>query len=381
MPDYACATALGLALTPWSDYGPAGAWLGMKHGGMATEQSKPLDSTPSQCSTPGWPNAAPSEPATRDGCTPSDFLFVERGRRLGAVRLAPWSSIKATVLPLATKPHRSDPRTSEDPKMSPNASAPVQAVMRTMASLELLSSTEGGMAVGQLAHALGIEKSLASRLLNSLHAGGYVVRNAATDHYELSLKILSLASRYSDRIGFPSVVQPILTELADNVKELVQLSAIEGHGLALISHAQTRRHGLTILPIPGSYIPPHATAAGKAWLASLGDNEAIERALTFGFERLTSSTIGTVEALIKDLREVRIRGYSTNLGEYTDDINALGVAIGKGRFGKTVGTVSVSAPATRMGLVEMEEISPVLIDAASAIESIWPRHATVVAGQ
>lgn len=70
------------------DYGPAGVWLRVPLGKLATERSVPLD-RPTLAALDAWTaQRAPHRPLPhpRTG-TPTDFLFTQHGRRLGATRL------------------------------------------------------------------------------------------------------------------------------------------------------------------------------------------------------------------------------------------------------------------------------------------------------
>jgi len=80
--------ALDLPLDAVVDYGPAGTWLRVPLGKMAAERSVPLDATTIEL-LDHWVDQRGIQralPHPRDG-TPTDFLFVHRGRRIGSVRI------------------------------------------------------------------------------------------------------------------------------------------------------------------------------------------------------------------------------------------------------------------------------------------------------
>jgi hypothetical protein len=79
---------LDLELGAVVDYGPAGTWLRVPLGKLATERTVPLD-VPTLTALDEWANRRGGHrpiPHPRTG-KPTDFLFTERGRRLGATRL------------------------------------------------------------------------------------------------------------------------------------------------------------------------------------------------------------------------------------------------------------------------------------------------------
>jgi len=70
------------------DYGPAGTWLRVPLGKLATERSVPLDE-PTLAALDAWAHRRGSHrpiPHPRTG-RPTDFMFTEHGHRLGATRL------------------------------------------------------------------------------------------------------------------------------------------------------------------------------------------------------------------------------------------------------------------------------------------------------
>lgn len=261
---------------------------------------------------------------------------------------------------------------SEATSVRADNAAPVQAVQRTMRVLECLVEAGSGMSVLELASAVAVDKSVVSRLLASLASQGYVIRDSASDRYVLSLKLLSLASRYADRMGFPWVAQPVLQQLSDDTRELTQLAAVERSRLRLAAHSKSSQQLAIMPPTLGSSVALHATASGKAYLASLPDERALELALGFGLSSLTSRTITTAQRLLEELAAIRAQGYSFCQGEFHDGINAVACAIGKERFGFCVGTVALSAPESRLAGDRVEEKVQLLRDAAAAIEAVWP---------
>ena len=79
---------LDLELDAVVDYGPAGTWLRVPLGKLATERTVPLDQSTLPRSISGHIGEAAHRPLPhpRTG-KPTDFMFTEHGRRLGATRL------------------------------------------------------------------------------------------------------------------------------------------------------------------------------------------------------------------------------------------------------------------------------------------------------
>jgi DNA-binding IclR family transcriptional regulator len=258
-----------------------------------------------------------------------------------------------------------------------NNSARLHAVSRTMQTLELLAKSTTGVTVLKLASTLEVGKGIASRLLASLLDHGYVVREAETDRYHLSLKLTSIALRHLQRVGFPAICQPILRKLSQETQELVQLSAVAEKHLVVVDGAQARQ-GLSIVPFVGTRVALHATAGGKAWLASLSAEEAVAATSRIRLAALTPKTIDSVERLMVELETTRRRGFAVAEGEFLDHVNAIAVPIGHGRFGFFVGALAVCAPESRLPRARFSRIAPILKAAAAEIETLWPSDALVL---
>jgi DNA-binding IclR family transcriptional regulator len=139
----------------------------------------------------------------------------------------------------------------------------------------------------------------------------------------------------------------------------------------LSAYAQARQQ-LAILPGLGRNTALHATASGKAWLASLSEEEAIEIALRHGLEARTEHTVTRVSDLLAELELVETNGYAIAEGEFTSQVNSIAFPIGADRFGAVVAAVAVSAPASRMDRDRMAEIAPAVKQTAADLEAIWP---------
>src|SRR5207245_1354704 len=73
--------------------------------------------------------------------------------------------------------------------------------------------------------------------------------------------------------------------------------------------------GLQIVSRPGAIQPAHATAAGKVWLASLGNPELRAFVWEHPLPRLGPGTIVDPETLLAEVEGIRESGYAVNREE------------------------------------------------------------------
>jgi DNA-binding IclR family transcriptional regulator len=120
----------------------------------------------------------------------------------------------------------------------------------------------------------------------------------------------------------------------------------------------------------------HATANGKAFLATLDDAAALVLARRggFGSVRPTPRTLSDEAALLADLAGVRRCGYGLAQEEAELGVTAVAVAI-RGHDGAALGTLSVAGPSMRLPTAGLPELAASLREAAGVLASIWPTRA------
>lgn len=246
--------------------------------------------------------------------------------------------------------------------------------------VEALASAQDGLTVSELARQLRVHKGVVSRTLRQLAARGYVVPAPATRRFHLGLSILALGLRYADRLGFPGVCLPILQDLADETGELVQLGVVDGERLLFVAKAEGRDQRIRMVSMLGQFAPLHATAAGKVFLASLPEAEALRIARRQGLRAFTRRTATSPAALRRELRRVRRLGYAVVEEELFEGAGAVAAAVRLPRAAnRVVATVSVSGPTFRLPAARKHELAPRVVATAARLAELWPLQARLPA--
>ena len=149
--------------------------------------------------------------------------------------------------------------------------------------LELIVASERPLALGTIAERVGMAKPAAHRLLQVLVERGYVEQEPETQAYRATLHMAILGFRHLAATGLRDVTYPELLRLASETGELVRLAVLDNGVMTWIAEAQGARAGLRYDGNLGRQAVLHATAAGKAWLSTLTDEEAVRRVLDAGF--------------------------------------------------------------------------------------------------
>jgi IclR family acetate operon transcriptional repressor len=240
-----------------------------------------------------------------------------------------------------------------------------------MRILEALAGSPDGVSVRDLSRAIGCGKGTISKMLDTLERRHYVRQDGDSGRFALTWRLLALAFGHADQAGMPRVFLPVLQELADETDELVQLAVVDGDQVLFVAKAEGRGQSIRLLPLVGLWVPLHATAAGKLWLAALSARE-VSRVLGRRLPAVAPKTITSMEALRKELERVRAAGYALADEELAEGGRAIAAPIT--REGTMVGAVALSGPAYRLSLDRLHALAPRVIGAAARLASIWPAH-------
>jgi DNA-binding IclR family transcriptional regulator len=171
-------------------------------------------------------------------------------------------------------------------------------------------------------------------------------------------------------------VQEILDTLARETQEYCRLAVVEGETLAWVSRAQGATSGLRYDADMGQEVALHATATGKAWLATLPEKEALRIVCARGFFahlRLGPRALTSVDELKRQLAETRARGYAIAEEEAEPGIVALAATFRSDARpdAPVAGTLSVAGPMSRVTAARYARIHAALATGVAALESVW----------
>src|SRR5258706_15174088 len=224
---------------------------------------------------------------------------------------------------------------------------------RCLGIIELLADGARQMPLGEIAERLGLPKSGAHRLLATLVQLGWAEQDTGTGFYRLTMRLAVLGQRFYFASGVPDICQPVLDRFARECREFARLAVVDGSALVWIAHAQGATGGLLYQPSETmGTVPLFATASGKAWLATLAPDDALQTVVRQGgirhVERYGPNVIRSIEALLKEVRVTARRGYGLAINEAEPGVTAIAAAVRSGADGVTVGTVSIAGPPARM---------------------------------
>ena len=237
---------------------------------------------------------------------------------------------------------------------------PVQSAGKIFQILETLSET-GPIGLIELSNALGLHKSTAFRLLNSLIYMGYVVQEKETSKYMLSFKILEVAGKLLDKMDIVSIVHPYIVKLAEQSKETVHLVQRSGNNTVYIDKVESEANSIRMVSKIGTTIPMYCSGVGKAILAALPKDKVEAVWNSSEIIKKTPYTITNINELYRILDEVREKGYALDNEENEAGVRCIAACIIDNK-GKPANAFSISAPVSRMTEERVEELSHYVLE-------------------
>jgi IclR family acetate operon transcriptional repressor len=248
----------------------------------------------------------------------------------------------------------------------PTPAYPIESVAHVL-ELLLLFRTGRAVRVAEAGRTLGVARSTAHRLLAMLAHYGFVVQDARTRAYRAGTVLAEMSSPVAVVDDIQSAARSPMEALASRFDETVHLCTLRGRDVVYLSSIESSK-ALRAGNRAGTVLPAHATAAGKAMLAALGDEALLARFPREALPTITSRTISTRTELIRALRTVRKRGFAINNAESERGLTALSCAVFS-RTGELRGAIALSGPDGRFRSVARQAMAAALRAACEAVSA------------
>lgn len=253
-------------------------------------------------------------------------------------------------------------------RKEPRETPSIQSLDRGLLILEAVGRSTEPVSLGYLSTMLGIDRSSAFRLANTLKRRGFLATPSAGRDYVLGPSVWRLSRQYDWSKMLVTVAHEHLKALAAETKETVHLAVREGRNALFIDHV-TGNHVIGVSGQTGELVPLYCTAHGKALLS---DFEERDLAGLFGGKALkayTKNTIPGVRSLAKECEAIRARGFATDESEYLEGVRCLAAPI-RDRGGVVIASIGISAPAARFPKERERELAGRVSAAAAHIGEI-----------
>jgi DNA-binding IclR family transcriptional regulator len=217
---------------------------------------------------------------------------------------------------------------------------PYESLRRALEVLELLAM-RSPRGVTEIAAALGMQKSGASRLLKALSGWGYVAQDLKRGQYQSGPRVLALAEHHVHGDQLLRTAPPVMRDLALTARASVHLAQVVADKILVVAK-EPSPETIQVASRVGGLVTPHASAMGKVLLAGMTEKDRAPF-LKPPLAPYTDRTIVDPRHLAQVLQEVRRRGFALESGEEHAGVGCIGVPI-LGRGDRWIAALSVSGP-------------------------------------
>jgi DNA-binding IclR family transcriptional regulator len=192
--------------------------------------------------------------------------------------------------------------------------------------LEAVGQSPRGLTVKQIARRCDFTVATTYHLVRTLAYEGYVIRRE-NGTYVVGLEI---ADRYRELVlAFrgPSAVVDRLRRAAAETGYSHYLGRFVGGRVAVTAMAEGPRTPATDELVPGYDEAAHATALGKALLATMSADQRFRFLKEYGMRAYTSATLTSPEALDSDLAAGDRRGMQIEIGQFRPGLACAAVMV------------------------------------------------------
>ena len=242
----------------------------------------------------------------------------------------------------------------------------VQSLERGLVALEM--ALESSVRPADVAEALGIDRSTAYRLLNTLTAKGYLLQDERTREFTSNpTKFFQLYSRVATLLDWPDVAADFLTRLRDQSGETANLGVRQANNVIYIAH-KPGQAALSVNFALGTSRPLHCSALGKALLAAQPDAATAEWIAATPLTAYTAQTITAPTLMRHHLGAVRADGYAVDDEETFAGVRCIAAPIYDHRR-QVIAALGISGPSTRITQEQVPHFAQIVMRVAAQLSA------------
>ncbi len=244
----------------------------------------------------------------------------------------------------------------------------VQSLTRALALLNRIAEApSGGLTLTEVAQVVGLPASTAHRLLTTLEVERYVRFDPDGRVWSVGVQAFVTGCAFTKTRSLVGLARPHMRRLMEDSGETVNLAEEDGGEAVYLAQVECRQM-MRAFARPGSRVPMHCSAVGKAILSAMSDRSLAKLLHRRGMPRLTVKTIGSPGALRTDLGRARAIGYAIDDEEHAVGLRCIGAPIFD-ETGEVVGAISASGPMARVVDERIAALGALVLEAARMVSA------------
>ena len=220
----------------------------------------------------------------------------------------------------------------------------VQSLTRALTILNKLSEHDSGLILTELAQICELPTSTTHRLLTTLENNRFVRFNRSSNLWSVGVQSFVVGNAFARSRNFVPLAKTFMRHLMDEAGETVNLAAQDQDEIVYLAQVESREI-MRASVRPGSRVPLHCSAVGKAILAGMNE---IDRNMIIQLKPNApdENQIFTPE-FIESLKKAKISGYAIDDEEQSIGMRCVASII-YDEIGGPLAAISISGPTARI---------------------------------
>lgn len=241
---------------------------------------------------------------------------------------------------------------------------------RVLDILELLSNTEDGMTLTELANAISAPKSSIMPLVHTMTARNFIYLEKDTLRYFIGVATYSVGATYNNRKTSLQFIQQEMNAITAASNETCQLG-IQSRNMILYIAKKDSPEPIRLISSVGKQLPLYCTGLGRAILAHKTEDE-VRSMFPSILTAYTPHTVSAIDDLLLELDATRKRGYALDREETNLMVNCIAVSLDYEDH--PIAALSVSIPTFRLSDEKEKDTVKILCEAKQRIETHFKIH-------
>lgn len=240
--------------------------------------------------------------------------------------------------------------------------------LRLLLILECVAEAGEALTAAEIGRRMALPKQTIHRLCSTLLDEGFLVKEAGGKRLLPGRRARQMAAGVLYASPNHIIRRQILTRVSRAVEETVNFVVPRDDGMVYLDRVETEWPFRIQLPI-GSNVPFHATASGKAYLASLPPRKRRAMVGALDMQALTPKTHVNRHSLLADLTEIARRGYALDDEEMMEGLIAVAAPV-TDEAGRFIAAIAFHGPIQRLTIDRALAHLPVLQSAALELRDV-----------
>lgn len=242
----------------------------------------------------------------------------------------------------------------------------VSSVDKAFQILRAFEARERSLSLTEIAEVTGLDKSSVQRFTYTLAALGYLHKDSEARRYTISPKVMSLGMIYLRTDPIVARARHQLYALNKAVDATVNMTVLDDTDVMYVVRYPGRQ-AVTVDVVLGMRRPAFCTASGRAILATMTDDAALDLVQKSKLVAYTAHTKIAPDAIMAEIRKARMQGFALTEQETAIGDISIAAAVPK-HDGSSTAAVNLSvAYADWQGADVALKLGPRIVEAARAI--------------